>query len=159
MAQRGVRFSAKLVVMFLLSLIPPRTLSAQRGGEIELFVESTNSQAPAGTASDKRVLRTRFADVNLDALAAQAGGAPGRPAGVGNIRLNLFDDTSFAAVPDRIEVTGPGRFAWTGHLEGVELSEVTLVVADRVLAGNIYHARRILPGALRRERSLLGEPD
>ena len=141
-AQRCVRFPARLVVGFLLPFILPGTLSAQRGGEVELFVKATSIRAPAATAADKRVLRTRWADVNLDGLAAQAGRAADRSTAGGNIRLNLFDDTSFIAVPDRVEVTGPGRFSWTGHLEGVEPSEVTLAVADRILAGNIT-----MPGA------------
>ena len=141
-AQRCVRFPARLVAGFLLPFILPGTLSAQRSGEVELFVKATSIRAPTATAADKRVLRTRWADVNLDGLAAQAGRAADRSTAGGKIRLNLFDDTSFIAVPDRVEVTGPGRFSWTGHLEGVEPSEVTLAVADRILAGNIT-----MPGA------------
>jgi Metallo-peptidase family M12 len=137
MAEHCVRFSAKLVVVVLLPLILPGTFSAQRDREIGLFVEPLNSQGVAATSGDRRLLRTRFADVNLDLLSSQVEGVPGRPVEVRNIRLNLFDDTSFTAVPDRIEATGTDSFAWTGHLEGIELSGVTLVVRDGVLAGNI----------------------
>ena len=137
MAQRCVRFPAKLVVVVLLPLILPGTFSAQRDREIELFVESLNSQGVAATTGDPRLLRTRFVDVNLDLLASQVERVPGRSVEVQNIRLNLFDDTSFTAVPDRIEATGTDSFTWTGHLQGVEPSEVSLVVRDGVLAGNI----------------------
>ncbi len=137
MAQLRVRFPAKLVVVVLLPFILPGTFSAQRDREIELFVESLNSQGVAATTGDPRLLRTRFVDVNLDLLASQVERVPGRSVEVQNIRLNLFDDTSFTAVPDRIEATGTDSFAWTGHLQGVEPSGVSLVVRDGVLAGNV----------------------
>ena len=137
MAQLRVRFPAKLVVVVLLPLFLPGTFSAQRDREIELFVESLNSQVVAATTGDPRLLRTRFVDVNLDLLASQVERVPGRSVEVQNIRLNLFDDTSFTAVPDRIEATGTDGFAWTGHLQGVEPSGVSLVVRDGVLAGNV----------------------
>src|SRR4029453_14163077 len=115
----------------------PGTFSAQRDSAIELFVESSNSQAIAATSGDRRLLRTRAGGLNLDLLASQVEAVPGRPAEVQNIRLNLFEDTSFTAVPDRIEATGTDSFAWTGHLQDVEPSGVSLVVRDGVLAGNV----------------------
>jgi peptidyl-Asp metalloendopeptidase len=137
MAQHRVRFPAKLVVLVLLPLILPGTFSAQRDSAIELFVESSNSQAIAATSGDRRLLRTRSVGLNLDLLASQVEAVPGRPAEVQNIRLNLFEDTAFTAVPDRIEATGTDGFSWTGHLQGVEPSGVSLVVRDGVLAGNV----------------------
>jgi peptidyl-Asp metalloendopeptidase len=137
MAQRRVRCPAKLLIVVLLTLILPATISAQRDREIELFVEPLNSRDAAATSGDRRLVRTRFVDVNLDLLASQVERVPGRSVEVQNIRLNLFEDTSFTAVPDRIESTGTGSFSWTGHLQGVEPSGVSLVVRDGVLAGNV----------------------
>jgi hypothetical protein len=142
MGQCCVRFPAKLVVLVLLPLILPGVFAAQRDREIELFVESLNSQGGAAATGDRRLLRTRFVDVNLDLLALQVEREPGRPVEVQNIRLNLFDDTSFIAVPDRIDTTGTDSFTWTGHLQGVEPSAVSLVVRGGILAGNLT-----VPGA------------
>ena len=38
---------------------------------------------------------------------------------------------------DRREVHSPKKFTWSGHIEGVQRSQVTLVAEDGVMVGNI----------------------
>ena len=51
--------------------------------------------------------------------------------------LNLFEDAIFDTVLDRREVHSPKKFTWSGHIEGVQQSQVTLVAEDGVMVGNI----------------------
>jgi hypothetical protein len=51
--------------------------------------------------------------------------------------LNLFDDVTFEAILDRREVRSDKSFTLFGRVQGIENSQVTLVVEDGVLVGNI----------------------
>ncbi len=53
------------------------------------------------------------------------------------MELNLFDDVSFSAVFDRVELNRSGSYSWIGQVEGVEHSQVVLVVKERVMMGSI----------------------
>jgi len=53
------------------------------------------------------------------------------------VMLNLFDYVIFTAVLDRVEPNRSGGYSWIGHLEGVEHSQVILVVKEGLMAGNI----------------------
>ena len=88
-------------------------------------------------AGDPTIVRTRFVNVNFDLL----GGADALPRDLSNVGdlvvLNLFDDVVFTAALDRVEPNRSGGYSWIGHLEGVEHSQVILVVKDGLMAGNI----------------------
>ena len=89
------------------------------------------------TAGDPTIIRTRFVSVNFDLL----GGAdtlPGDLSDGGDVAvLNLFDDVVFTAILNRVEPNRSGGYSWLGHLEGVEYSQVILVVKNGLMAGNI----------------------
>jgi peptidyl-Asp metalloendopeptidase len=51
--------------------------------------------------------------------------------------LNLFDDAIFNTVLDHREVRSTKHFTWSGYIEGFQRSQVTLVVEDGVMVGNI----------------------
>lgn len=102
--------------------------------------------ADSKRARDRQVVRWR--EVSLD-TALLTGAANRGSAADGNnraIALNLFDNVSFIADLDRIEHTARG-VNWFGHLRGVDMSQVVLVVQGDVVAGNItmpmarYHIR------------------
>ena len=63
-----------------------------------------------------------------------------------SITLNLFDDAGFIADGDSTGRTARG-IAWIGHLRGIQMSQVIIVVNGDVVAGNIsmpgarYHIR------------------
>ncbi len=97
--------------------------------------ETLFSPAAARRAgSDPAVVRTRFVTVNRDLLEGlEVGDA---------VRLNLFDGVAWTAVFDSLSSGWGGGRSWTGHVEGVPHSLVTLVEWKGMFAGDI-----VLPGA------------
>ncbi len=86
------------------------------------------------------VVRSRTVTTDFSLLATEVTSADAQPNPT--LTLNLFDNATFTAVRDRLEALEGGGYAWSGHLEGIELSQVTLVVLDGVVSGSIT-----LPGA------------
>ncbi|HLH22795.1 MAG TPA: hypothetical protein VK066_09745 [Chloroflexota bacterium] len=82
-----------------------------------------------------RIVRSRYVAVDFDAL----GGAQPTPATApSSVVLNLFPDATFTAQRDSVQPTpAGGGIIWTGHLQGVPNSAVTLVAEDGVLVGNV----------------------
>ncbi len=99
-----------------------------------------------GVVRDRQVTRWRPVDIDLSLLTAEADVPGGTKSGGQTIALNLFDNVNFVAVADRVE-RGPRGVTWTGHLRGVDMSNVVLVINDKVVSGNIsmpmarYHIR------------------
>ncbi|TGN99828.1 hypothetical protein PN36_33210, partial [Candidatus Thiomargarita nelsonii] len=79
--------------------------------------------------SDTTTIRQRFVDVETGLLSTND-----------QIFLNLFEDVSFVATLARVEKLG--GIAWTGHIDSVQESEVTLISRGNQMAANI-----VLPGA------------
>ncbi len=52
------------------------------------------------------------------------------------VLLNFFADAQYAAVLERSEPSQPDGFIWSGRLDGIEHSQVTLVVGGGILTGN-----------------------
>ncbi|TGO02905.1 hypothetical protein PN36_16650, partial [Candidatus Thiomargarita nelsonii] len=81
--------------------------------------------------SDTTTIRQRFVDVETGLLSTND-----------QIFLNLFEDVSFVATLARLEKLSKGGIAWTGHIDSVQESEVTLISRGNQMAANI-----VLPGA------------
>jgi peptidyl-Asp metalloendopeptidase len=90
---------------------------------------------------DPTVSRARFVTVNWNTVNDMDATSQRQAAGEIGLMLNLFDDAIFRAVLDRREVRSKSVI-WLGHIEGIDKSQVTLVIEDAVMAGNIR-----LPGA------------
>lgn len=77
------------------------------------------------------ITRSRLANINLGLLTT--------PPDKYNtlINMNFFSDRVLPAVHDRTEKT-PNGIAWIGHLQGIPLSQVIIVVNGEVASGNIY---------------------
>lgn len=82
------------------------------------------------------VTRYRYVDVDLGALILEDGSPRCVEPGY-TLVLNLFEDTVYTAVLDRVEFNPGGDFTWLGHLKNVPRSQVILVVGDGAVAGNI----------------------
>ena len=54
----------------------------------------------------------------------------------------MFDDVVYTAILEKKEPNLTGGYTWSGHLDGIEHSQVILVVGGDQVAGNIT-----LPGA------------
>ncbi|MBL0731960.1 MAG: CAP domain-containing protein [Desulfosarcina sp.] len=57
------------------------------------------------------------------------------------LSLNLFDDVHLKAILNQVERSPSGGFAWIGFLDGVEESQVTIVVEGEKISGTV-----IMPG-------------
>ena len=90
---------------------------------------------------DPTVSRARSVTVNWSAVNDTDATSQKQSAGEIGLTLNLFDDAIFRAVLDRREVRSKSVI-WLGHIEGIDKSQVTLVIEDTVMAANIR-----LPGS------------
>jgi len=133
------------------------TIAAQPGS---LFIEASNPAA--AHALDKRatqdvsIIRSRYIQVKLGLLLRKLNSATS-PSSITSppdqkipIALNLFPDVAYVAINDRVQVRGAGNFSWFGHIDGVPHSQVTLVVRNGLLTGNIH----AYPGELYQIRPL-----
>jgi hypothetical protein len=125
------------VVVMLLAPVSP-ALGASPDGEVPsapgeagggLFAASAAPLNPL-LVSDPTTIRGRSVTVNLESLQGPGGIAE-------RVVLNLFDDAVFTANLDRVESNLFGGYTWVGHLQGVDLSLVTLVVNEGVLVGKV----------------------
>jgi hypothetical protein len=137
---------ALLLVLLIVAAALPGSQPALIAASPDLFSPADSQPAaggePAVAARDagRGVLRSRLVEVDFDRLAAAAA-SPN--AAEGTLVLNLFDDVILTALPERVTTNPPHGFAWSGRIQGVELSQVTLVVRDGVLAANVA-----TPGAM-----------
>jgi hypothetical protein len=101
--------------------------SGSSESRIGLFTNAPD-QAECSQSSDPTIIRERCVFVNFELLKdMQLGDA---------ILLNLFPDTQYTAILDRIEAQENG-YAWIGHLVSVDNSQVTLVMGGGQMAGNV----------------------
>ena len=85
-------------------------------------------QVECSQSSDPTIIRGRCVTINLDLL---------KDIQIGDtILLNLFPDAQYTAILDRIETLDNG-YAWIGHLQSEDNSQVTLVVGAGQMAGNV----------------------
>lgn len=104
----------------------------------------TPSSAKAAVQSDELgVTRSRAVRVDFERFAVSAGKAAGS-----ELRLNLFPDTAFTAVLDRVAFETSDSVSWVGRLKGMPESHVALVAGGGSLVGSVT-----LPGAAYRIRS------
>ena len=87
--------------------------------------------------TDPTVIRSRLVHINLRLLSKDDKSPRTKTDASNLLTLNLFDDVVFAAILDRLELNKSGSYTWIGHLDGIEQSQVVLVVKDEVMSGNI----------------------
>lgn len=106
-----------------------------------LFIQA-NAPENMSTRSKPTVMRARFVKVDFGLLeeSVSVGNDTGSQIA---LSVNLFDDTAYQAILDSLEQNAPEGFVWIGHIDGVEYSQVTLVVEGDVMSGNIT-----LPGSI-----------
>jgi len=97
------------------------------------YATAGDSEAPI----DPTIVRSRLVNINWDILAMTGYPPESEIVGGDVLLLNLFEDSSFTANLDHWEVRSGNNFTWIGHIEGAEDSQLTLVVEDGVLVGNI----------------------
>jgi peptidyl-Asp metalloendopeptidase len=101
----------------------------------DLFLEAT-LPVQLGQADPSFVKRSRVAQVNWQALGSgevQTSAEREKK----TIRLNLFPDRAYTAWVRQTEITRNQEIIWQGGLEGTPGSEVTLVMKNGLLVGNV----------------------
>lgn len=136
-----------MTLLCFLLFYPVSSHAIKNPGGQELFGKHTGSEGDVNPllekmkAGNRTVVRSRAAAINFNVMngdiGRQGGGMPAE-----RLQLSLFPDTIFTAVFDRLEKNRSGSQSWIGHLDGVTMSNVTLVHQNGMMAGNIS-----LPGA------------
>ncbi len=98
---------------------------------------------PAGVASspERSLIRERFARVDLGALMPTFDAeSPDPQPDYKTVALDLFEDVQLEVVLDRLDAVSslPESLIWLGHVQGVEGSDVTLVVRGQVVQGVVH---------------------
>jgi len=86
---------------------------------------------------DPTIIRSRLVHVNFRLL-SKDDKAPRTMSDVSSfLTLNLFEDVVFTTILDRFELNRSGSYTWIGHIDGIEQSQVTLVIKGDIMSGNI----------------------
>jgi hypothetical protein len=139
-----------VAVAFLASLIfGPLTSGPARAAANELFAPVAASAAamPGGPG----IVRSRLVTVDLGLLGGAQATADSRDPAPTTLTLNLFDDTRYTAILDRIESGPSGGYIWLGHIDGAALGSVILLVNAGRTTGQIE-----LPGGIFEIRNVQG---
>lgn len=109
-------------------------------GESLLTAPPISVEQGAPAQVDPTVLRSRYAVINFDALPARR--AETAPAIGLRFPVELFGGESITAVFDHFDPNATG-VTWVGTVEGIPLSNVTLVYGAGTMAGNINLPDRV----------------
>ena len=96
-----------------------------------LFLDAAGG---AGGSTGPEVTRARWVKIN-GSLLLNRRGEPRKLPENAEITINLFPDTTYVGVIERVEEEG-GSISWTGHLKDVETSELFIVYAADVFIGH-----------------------
>jgi len=122
-----------LIVMILIVVLAGTGLTVfADAGNLQVRQELFTPSMPKGDQAenfDQTIVRSRYVNINFslldNAIQSEA------------ILLNLYDDVLLTAILERKELIKPDGYAWIGHLQDVEFSQVILVVSGGQMAGNI----------------------
>jgi len=124
------------IVLMILGLLVLQACTSIVQSSEGLFI--TVDAPPGVTApSGPTIMRTRYVDIQFALLEGMDDISDSGSGGMSTVQLNLFDDAIYQVVFDQVEFNSPEGYTWLGHLEGVENSQVTLVVENKVMSGNI----------------------
>jgi hypothetical protein len=93
--------------------------------------------------NNKAVIRHRLVKVNFDLVTSDGEGPDIRSGKGHSLSLNLFQDTIFNAVLDKVETGSDVDFIWNGYIEGIEFSNVNLVFNNNTLTGLVTSPKGI----------------
>jgi len=127
----------KLVLVAML-VLGSASMAALAGDESSGGLFSDSSTAGSlDFSKDAIVMRARYVNIRFDLL-DPVNPAPGAWLHKGDVLLlNLFENAAFSAVLDRAIANSDNSYIWVGHLEGIELSNVTLSVENGIMSGNV----------------------
>jgi len=115
-----------------LMIAQPAPARAQQNSGTAALFQSIDDLRHVQRPIDPEVVRSRTVTVDMTPLGGIAM-AQGRA-----VLLNLFDDVSYEAVLERPVRVSAASSGWVGPLSGIQHGTFALVVADGVLAANVY---------------------
>jgi hypothetical protein len=107
------------------------------GARNQLFIPSPRSYGTIDEAMRSRILRHRFVDIDLSVLKTTQSALKNHDKRTSILILNLFENALFPVALDRTDIRSSESFTCFGHVDGVENSQVTLVVENGVMVGDI----------------------
>jgi hypothetical protein len=110
---------------------PTLSISNKNASGSALFLDARQATAPP---TDAGVSRARWAKID-EAVLLDPQGKPLKLPPNAEITLNLFPDTTYAGVIEKVQQEG-GGYTWVGHLKGVENSELFIVYTAGVFIGH-----------------------
>lgn len=93
----------------------------------------TRTVGPRDGEPDASVVRARVVDIDIDLLDRYFA-TPQRPF---RVSLELFDDADVIALLDEVETTLSGATVWTGRVDGIDGSSVTIVRKGGAVAAHV----------------------
>jgi hypothetical protein len=123
--------------MLMVAVLAGPGLAAGQVGEYgALFVNVSEAESGADSlAGNQDFIRRRPVLVNLDSMGRRDGS--GKQAGRA-LKLNLFADAVFTAIPDQVISKSPGKLLWHGSVLGVANSTVTIAVHGAAASGTFW---------------------
>ncbi len=127
-------WSCRNVVLAIASLLAAAGVAPHAQERRPLFVDGDPSTPGVLTAGDRPARRSRQLRVSATALGELLhAGSPRRAA----LALNLFPDVVLTIARERLETGLRGHTTWVGHVEGDDLSTVSLTWDGQVLSGGV----------------------
>ena len=123
----------------LLAVLAVADARMQSGGLFTAAGPSLSSPAELSAPSqvaEPTTIRSRPVRIDFEQLRSVRASLTRNGATSGSLTLNLFDDAIYSATVERVSST-PSGYALTGHLEGVPLGTLTLVVNGSVVAATV----------------------
>jgi len=102
-------------------------------GNESLFIATDDSQ-PDIQVSQPTITRLRYVDINPLALSQES---ETKLVYTEKVILNLFPDVSYIAINTSINYRTAKHYVWIGKIEGLEFGDVTLVVKNGQVTGDI----------------------
>jgi hypothetical protein len=136
---KSIKLAVLVIVGFLGLALRPGYQAADAAEIQRLFLNPpyyTTAQ-DKDAAVDPTIVRSRFVNVNWNALKPSDALSQGAAPDQGVLVLDLFPDVSLRAVLGKRHARSNESFTWEGHAEGDPGSQITLVVENGVILGNI----------------------
>jgi len=155
--RRLVRETSKCCsrILIISSLTAFSLPNAMAGNGPELFSNLPNNANIAAQQAQRNnrpeVIRSRYVQVNIGNLHKKKI-PPGQSAQPGSAEaaepyafmLNLFPGVSYTVTSSRIELREVGKYSWFGSINGLEHSQVILVINSGLLTGQV----QVRPGEI-----------
>lgn len=126
------------IMLFFVSAAPVFAQTTPDSGDDGLFPDAEGMDSANTISESSEVVRSRLVNIRLDLLPRPDAALGSQSSTNETLLLDLFDDVVYTATLDRIEPISADMYAWIGSLEGIEFSQVIMVVDNNdIISANI----------------------